>query len=139
MKDEKMRMRLITILTGIFLIAGCDRPPATRVSSSVLKLRSQSEGVVTFDAQIRKGDSLCWQHGDDGSVVSSTWPEDRVTVLTISTESGRVQSIPIERATLLAPPRMEKGRHRVGEYVEKRGFVVETPETPLSVYVKEGS
>ena len=137
--------RFLSVIFIAFLLAGCDAPEEGQVSSTSLTFKSYTPSTTKFDVQVRKGDSLCWQHGDEGTVVSTTWKSNQVTVLSIVKApdhleiicyNGMYTRIPIETATLIENPEIKNGKYHVGNYVQKLG-VARSPNIALYIYVKE--
>ena len=129
----------------IVTMAGCGRPPKTQVASTEVRFRNYANGVLTFDIAIRKGDSLCCQHGNDGSSVLNemTPAEDKVGTLTVSASPGHLeisgcgnQYISTESVMLIQNPELKNGRYHVADYVPNMG-AARVPATPLYVYVKK--
>jgi hypothetical protein len=144
-----MTPRVLGIVCLIVAITGCGGPPAVRVASTKVTFRTHADDVLTFDADIRKGDSICWQHGDGGTETAANWKTDQVTVLTVSKTANRLdivcsnavnhktaESISTESVTLFETPKLNNGKYHVANYVRKMG-VARTPETPLYVYAKK--
>jgi hypothetical protein len=125
--------------------AGCGNPPQVSVTSTELTFKNQEPGVLTYRAQVRRGDSVCWQHGENGTVTSSVSEHDRDVTLTISTSTGQLtiecgdgmrESIPVERVALTQNPTLANGKYHVADYVRTLG-VARSPEVPLYVFVNK--
>ncbi|MDT8389708.1 MAG: hypothetical protein RRC34_04265 [Lentisphaeria bacterium] len=137
----------LMIIAVAFLAAGCRPPAEARVKMSELRFKSQVDNVLTFDLKLRGGDWICWRHGgDDGTVQSQRWESDQATEVSVSITRDRLltavgmansptSSIPIVTARLPETPVKRDGKWLVAHYIRRMG-VVETPETPLYLYVK---
>ena len=140
-----MTLRVIISAAVAFLMAGCGGPENTQVDSTELRFRSYTNDVLTFDAEIRKGDAVCWRHGDNGSAITSISDRDELITLTVSVsadylEIGRdnkvVQRIPVEKVVFHETPVLKSGKYHVVDYVQKLG-VARSPLSPLYLYVKK--
>lgn len=140
-----MDLRTVSTLAIICIVSGCGNPSQVVVNSTELTFENQGPGVLTFRAQIRRGDAVCWQHGENGTLTSSVSEYDRDVPLTISNSKDQLtiscvkgihESIPVERVTLVQNPTLSNGKYHVADYVRTLG-VARSPETPLYVFVKK--
>ena len=140
-----MNLRMLSVAMLICVFAGCDGSAKPSITSSEVKFRNYEAGTLTFDVRVRKGDSVCWEHGEDGTIARSLWKADCITTLTISSsedrlkitcDGGMCEDISVESVTLFENPKLTNGKYHVGNYVQKRG-AARMPETPLYVYVED--
>jgi hypothetical protein len=142
---ERMNLRTFIALAFICIVTGCGGPDPMAVTATELTFKNQEPGVLTFRAQVRRGDSVCWQHGENGTVASSVSEHDRDVTLTITTATDRLtiecidgmrESIPVESVALIQNPTLVNGKYHVADYVRTLG-VARSPEIPLYVFVSK--
>ena len=140
-----MNLRILNTLVLMCVVSGCGIPTQVSETSTNLTFENQAPGLLTFRAQIRRGDSVCWQHGENGTVTSSVSEHDRDVTLTVSYSADRLtimcvdgmrESIPVESVALIQNPILNNGRYHVADYVRTLG-VARSPETPLYVYAEK--
>jgi len=140
-----MNLRIPAVIALICMFSGCSDPTEVSVPATELTFNRHAEGVLSFRAQVRAGDFVCWQHGENGHSSRNVSEDDRDITLTISSSSNRLgivcgdggvsESIPVESVVLIEKPTLTNGKYHVGNYVRKLG-VTRTPETPLYIYVQ---